>query len=159
VFVFQGLAMLSVATPLWVGLANSNVSAFQTSIGSLAKIGAGLWVIGFLFETIGDWQLVQFKKRRAVLGPEITGKVMDKGLWKFTRHPNYFGNSAMWWGIWLVACQAPWGWASIVGPLFMTLALVKLTGAGHLERTLSQRPEYAEYMQRTSMFIPWFPKK
>ncbi len=120
--------------------------------------GAIIWIIGFLFETIGDWQLVEFKKKRAELGADITGKVMDKGLWKYTRHPNYFGNSLMWWGIWLVACQASWGWASIISPLFMTLALVKLTGAGHLERTLSQRPEYARYMKRTSMFIPWFPK-
>ncbi len=158
VFVFQGLAMLIVAAPLWIGLAHYELTPNQTSIGPLAKIGAGIWIVGFLFESVGDWQLVQFKKNREKFGAEVTGKVMDKGLWKYTRHPNYFGNSLMWWGIWLVACQAPWGWASIIGPLFMTLALVKLTGAGHLERTLSQRPEYVDYMQRTPMFIPWFPK-
>ncbi len=189
VFLNQGLAMLIVAAPLWVALATSYnwppttgfviyppieataegipiLGTFSpinamglTIIKPLAVIGTIIWLIGFLFEAVGDFQLSRFIARRKELGAEITGKVMDKGLWRYSRHPNYFGNVVMWWGIWLVACQAPWGWATIISPLFMTLALVKLTGAEHLERTMSQRPEYKEYMKRTSMFIPLPPKK
>lgn len=176
VFLNQGLAMLIVAAPLWVALTTAyhiNIDcgvpntfpdcdhpvSTVTSIKMIAIIGATIWLIGFLFEAIGDFQLSRFIARRKELGAEVTGKVMDKGLWRYSRHPNYFGNVLMWWGIWLVACQAPWGWATIISPLFMTLALVKLTGAGHLERTMGQRPEYKEYMKRTPMFIPWFPEK
>ena len=173
VFFNQGLAMLLVAAPIWVGVATAQhfqmyhpehnpdelISISGTEIGALAVIGTIIWLIGFLFEAIGDFQLSRFLRRRKEVGAEVTGKVMDKGLWRFTRHPNYFGNAMMWWGIWLVACQAPWGWATIVSPVFMTYALVKLTGAAVLEKSMAQRPEYADYMARTSGFMPWFPKK
>ena len=157
VYPFQAAAMLLVALPIILGIASGTY--FGTEIGIIAYIGTSIWAIGVLFEGIGDWQLSRFKKRRAKLGSDVTGKVMDKGLWRYTRHPNYFGNATLWWGIFLVACAAPWGWLSFIGPAFMTLALVKLTGAAHLERTLSQRPEYADYMQRTSGFIPMLPRR
>lgn len=175
VFVLQGLAMLIVSAPLWVAMATGHfvvreytqtsqgfserLASASPDIGLLAIIGTLIWLIGFLFEAVGDWQLARFIARRKALGAEVTGKVMDKGLWRYTRHPNYFGDVVMWWGIWLVACQTPWGWATIIGPLFITYSLVKLTGMAHLERTLGKRPEYADYMKRTSSFIPWFPKK
>jgi len=180
VFLDQALAMLVVTAPIWVAMAStffmqapaadpyaladgtqvrSASTMMSVPIGTLSIIGAAVWLVGFLFETIGDWQLARFMIRRYTLGEEVTGTVMDKGLWRYSRHPNYFGNALMWWGIWIVACQAPLGWATIVAPLFMTLAMVKLTGAEVLEKTLSQRPDYAKYMERTSMFIPWLPKK
>ena len=169
VFLNQGLAMLLVAAPLWVAMATGGDQSpadpiivdikYQAYIRHFSIIGTFIWLIGFLFEAVGDFQLSRFIARRKELGAEITGKVMDTGLWRYSRHPNYFGNVVMWWGIWLVACQAPWGWATIISPLFMTLALVKLTGAEHLERDMSKRPESKEYMKRTSMFIPLPPKK
>jgi len=157
VYAFQALAMLIVALPIILGLASG--AAHDTKISVLALIGACIWLIGFLFEAIGDFQLAGFIKKRKKLGAEITGKVMDKGLWKYTRHPNYFGNATLWWGVYIVACDTPWGFLSIIGPLFMNYALVKISGAAHLEQTLSKRPEYAQYMEKTSRFIPWFTKQ
>lgn len=184
VYFDQALAMLVVTSPIWVAMAltffmqapafepyaladGTKVQSASTMIsvpfGTLSIIGASVWLVGFLFEAIGDWQLARFMVRRytfgAEAGEEITGTIMDKGLWRYTRHPNYFGNALMWWGIWIVACQAPLGWVTIISPLFMTLAMVKLTGAEVLEKSLSQRPAYADYMQRTHMFLPWFPRK
>lgn len=180
VFLDQALAMLVVTAPIWVAMASTffmQAPAFDpyaladgtrvqsaskmmsVPIGTLSIIGATVWLVGFLFEAIGDFQLARFMVRRYTLGEDVTGTVMDKGLWRYSRHPNYFGNALMWWGIWIVACQAPLGWVTIVSPVFMTLAMVKLTGAEVLEKSLSQRPDYAEYMERTPMFIPWFPKK
>ena len=84
---------------------------------------------------------------------------MDQGLWKYTRHPNYFGNACMWWGIWLVACQAPWGWATVFAPIIMTLLLTKVSGRDLLERDMGKRKNYQAYMERTSDFFPRPPKK
>ncbi len=192
VFFNQGLAMLLVAAPLWVTLATSYnwpplkgwvmyppfeatpdgipvIGTFSpsnamglTTIKSLAIIGVLIWLIGFLFESIGDWQLTRFLARRRKLGAEVTGEIMDTGLWRYSRHPNYFGNALMWWGIWLVAAQAPWGWLTIISPIFMTYALIKLTGVAVLEKTMLEKEghhAYADYMRRTPSFIPWLPKK
>jgi len=154
VYGFQAIAMLVVALPIILGLASG--AANDTKISILVLIGSGLWLAGVLIEAIGDYQLANFIKRRKKLGSEITGKIMDKGLWKYTRHPNYLGNAIIWWGIYLVACATPWGFLSLIGPLFMNFALVKVSGADHLESTLSKRPEYMQYMKRTPKFIPRF---
>ncbi len=156
VYAFQILAMIVVALPITVGLASAAV--YGTSISALAVIGTFVWASGVAFEGIGDLQLARFIKRKKELGADVTGKVMDQGLWRYTRHPNYFGNAVLWWGIFIVAATTPWGWLSIIGPVFMNYALLKVSGAAHLERTLSQRPEYAAYMERTSQFIPRPPK-
>jgi steroid 5-alpha reductase family enzyme len=133
--------------------------AVPVSIGALAILGALLWLIGFLFEAIGDWQLARFlKKNKGYDGPADDKPVMDKGLWKYTRHPNYFGNACMWWGIWLVACQAPWGWATIFAPIIMTLLLTKVSGRDLLERDMGRRKNYQDYIERTSGFFPMPPK-
>lgn len=130
-----------------------------TQIGILAIIGAILWLIGFLFEAVGDAQLASFiKKNKGYEGPIDEKPVMDKGLWKYTRHPNYFGNACMWWGIWLVACQAPWGWATIFAPIIMTLLLTKVSGRDLLERDMGRRKNYQDYIARTSGFFPMLPK-
>ena len=188
VYFGQGLLIMIVSAPVWVGMATrlgfadlsdvydvislsgetSSESMKETisdlsvpvSIGILSILGAILWLIGFLFEAIGDWQLSKFmKKMKSYDGAYEDKPVLDTGLWKYTRHPNYFGNACMWWGIWLVACQAPWGWATIIGPIIMTLLLTKVSGRDLLERDMGRRKNYQDYIARTSGFIPKPPKK
>ena len=188
IFFGQGLLIMIVSAPVWVAMAtgwlfpdaiigfdeaaaNGQISADRfveiqkelrepLPIGILALAGTLIWLIGFLFEAIGDAQLASFlKKNKNYDGPIDDKPVMDKGLWKYTRHPNYFGNACMWWGIWLVACQAPWGWASIIGPIIMTLLLTKVSGRDLLERDMGRRKSYQDYIARTSGFIPRLPKK
>tara|TARA_R110001606_G_scaffold56209_2_gene136367 strand:- start:885 stop:1667 length:783 start_codon:yes stop_codon:yes gene_type:complete len=126
------------------------------SIGAVAIIGAVIASIGIAFETIGDMQLKAFRAN-----PANKGKVLDSGLWKYTRHPNYFGDFCAWWGIWLVASQAGWPvWIAVVGPLFLSFTLMKWSGAPLLEKSLKKnRPDYVDYIQRTSGFFPMPPKK
>jgi len=168
VYFGQGLLIMIVSAPVWVAMATglsgvendgSNVvvdgGRYWSSI-----LGVFLWLIGFLFEAIGDAQLASFlKKNKDYDGPYEDKPVLDTGFWKYTRHPNYFGNACMWWGIWLVACQAPWGWATIFAPIIMTLLLTKVSGRDLLERQLKKRPAYQDYIRRTSGFFPRLPKK
>lgn len=132
----------------------------EINIGLFAILGALLWLIGFLFEAIGDWQLSRFIQRHKDYdGPKDEKPVMDEGLWKYTRHPNYFGNACMWWGIWLVACEAPLGWITIFAPLVMTYLLTSVSGKSLLENDMNKRKTYREYAKRTSGFFPWPPKQ
>ena len=152
----QGLLIMIVSAPIWLTMATGqNIE----KIGILAYLGTALWLIGFLFEAVGDWQLATFlKANKNYEGPIENKPVLDKGLWKYTRHPNYFGNACMWWGIWLVACQAPYGWAAIIGPIIMTLLLTKVSGRDLLERDMKRRKTYQDYIARTSSFFPRPPK-
>lgn len=175
VYFGQGLLIMIVSAPVWVAMATAitqdsggaiggdelTVAVLDSiPVGLLSIIGALLWLIGFLFEAIGDWQLARFlKKNKDYDGPADEKPVMDKGLWKYTRHPNYFGNACMWWGIWLVACEAPFGWATIIGPIIMTLLLTKVSGRDLLERDMGRRKNYQDYIERTSGFFPMPPKK
>jgi len=169
----QGLLIMIVSAPVWVAMATGFeisdngvaengakwFNAYASQIGILAILGATLWLIGFLFEAIGDWQLSRFIERHKDYdGPKDEKPVMDEGLWKYTRHPNYFGNACMWWGIWLVACAAPFGWATIFGPIIMTLLLTKVSGRDLLERDMGRRKNYQDYIERTSGFFPMPPK-
>lgn len=155
VYGFQATAMLLVSSPLIIGLAADS----SVVVGPLAWIGAMLWLFGFLFEAIGDLQLELFKKRhREYEGPYEDKPVLDSGLWRYTRHPNYFGNACMWWGIGIVACSAPLGWLGLIGPAFMNFALVFLTGKANNESKMNARPAYRKYTERTSGFIPLPPK-
>tara|TARA_R110000850_G_scaffold101071_8_gene209195 strand:+ start:4979 stop:5788 length:810 start_codon:yes stop_codon:yes gene_type:complete len=122
----------------------------------VSVIGAGIALIGIGFETIGDMQLKAFKA-----DPENKGKVLDSGLWKYTRHPNYFGDFCTWWGIWLAATPAGWPvWVAVIGPLFLSFTLMKWSGAPLLEKSLKRnRPGYVDYIKRTSGFFPMPPKK
>lgn len=121
----------------------------------IAWVGTGLWVFGFFFETVGDWQLMRFKKN-----PENRGKVMEFGLWRYTRHPNYFGESVMWWGLFLIVLENPVNIWAIVSPIVITYLLLKVSGVAMLERAVVKtKPKYAEYQRRTNTFIPWFPRK
>ena len=169
----QGLLIMIVSAPIWVAMATGHNFPEEArggwvmyppgkgafTISALAILGTVLWFIGFLFEAIGDWQLASFlNQNKNYDGPYENKPVLDTGLWKYTRHPNYFGNACMWWGIWLVACQAPWGWATIFAPIIMTLLLTKVSGRDLLERQLKKRPAYQDYITRTSGFIPRSPK-
>jgi steroid 5-alpha reductase family enzyme len=119
------------------------------ALGPLDFAGAALWAVGVFFEAVGDWQLARFKS-----DPENRGKVLDTGLWRFTRHPNYFGNFTLWWGFYLIALSAG-GWWTVVSPLLMSVLLLKVSGVALLEKDIGERrPEYAEYIRRTNAFIP-----
>ena len=122
---------------------------------ALAIIGMIIAIIGILFETIGDAQLKAFKADSA-----NKGKVLDTGLWRYTRHPNYFGDFCAWWGIWLVAAQVGWPvWGAVVGPIFLSFTLMKWSGVPMLEKGMQKtRPKYADYVAKTSGFFPMPPK-
>lgn len=150
VFGLQGLLVIIVSLPVQAG----QLAVTGQPPGVLAWAGTLLWFAGFLFEAVGDWQLRRFKSDSA-----NCGKLLDTGLWRYTRHPNYFGNACIWWGLWLVACDAPGLWWTAIGPALMTLLLLKVSGVALLEKSLAaDKPRYADYMRRTSSFIPWPPR-
>jgi steroid 5-alpha reductase family enzyme len=122
-------------------------------LGVLDYLGAALWLVGMIFEAGGDLQLARFKG-----DPANAGKVMDRGLWRYTRHPNYLGDFCVWWGFYLIAVSAG-AWWSIVGPALMSYLLLKVSGVRLLERDIGKRrPQYAEYIRRTNAFFPGRPK-
>jgi steroid 5-alpha reductase family enzyme len=150
VFLLQGLLMWIISIPLLAAQYSSSPTYF--TVFDIA--GVVIWIVGFYFESAGDFQLIQFRKN-----PANKGQVLNSGVWRFSRHPNYFGDSAQWWGYFLIAVSTG-GWWSIFSPILMTLFLIKVSGVALLEKTLKQtKPGYREYMQSTSAFIPWFPKK
>jgi steroid 5-alpha reductase family enzyme len=156
IFVFFGQATLAwlISAPIQLGQFYTDIAGQSLSI--LAYIGVGVWTVGFLFEAIGDWQLRRFK-----LNPDNKGKIMDQGLWAWTRHPNYFGDSVVWFGLLLIALENPLGIYSIFGPLIMLYFLTKQTGRDFTKRImLAKYPvEYAEYIERTSGFFPLPPSR
>ena len=132
----------------------SEVSAVAgDGLDVVVVIGALVWLLGVVFEAVGDAQLAAYKK-----DPDRP-PVMDRGLWRYTRHPNYFGDACVWWGIWLVAASAWPGVLTVPSPVVMTYFLVFATGARLLEETMMKRPGYPEYAARTSMFVPMPPRK
>ncbi len=150
VYLTQGSMMLVVALPVMVGLMNDPVTRRP-----LLFVGAVVWLVGMIFETVGDLQLAAFKR-----DPANHGRVLRSGLWAWTRHPNYFGDALAWWGIWLIACTHAWGPLTIVGPIAMTVLLRRVSGVPMLERTMTKRrPEYAAYIASTSPFVPRPPKR
>ncbi|MEM7730563.1 MAG: DUF1295 domain-containing protein [Pseudomonadota bacterium] len=175
IFWGQGLLILIVAAPVWIAVAMARgveqvsltdphgaliaAEPWVVGIGALSLIGAAICLTGVLFEAVGDAQLAAFLRRNADYdGPYEDKPVLDTGLWAWTRHPNYFGNALLWWGIFVAACQAPWGWTSVFGPLVMTVLLLRVSGRDLLERKLKKRPAYRDYVARTSSFVPMPPK-
>jgi len=149
-FLLQGVLMWLISAPLLGG----QYYRLNNSLGILDYIGIIFWFIGFCFETGGDFQLARFKAN-----PANKGKVLDKGFWRFTRHPNYFGDSAIWWGYGFL-CMASGSYIPILGSLLMTALIIKVSGVALLEKSLKeQKPQYKEYIEKTSAFLPWFPKK
>jgi len=149
VYLLQGLLLFLIAMPIfWIN--NSTGQA----LGISAFIGTAVWILGFVFESVGDAQLARFIK-----DPANKGKLMQQGLWHYTRHPNYFGEVTMWWGVWLIALSVPYGFLSIIGPITITILILKVSGIPMLEKKMNENPDFQEYKKRTSIFIPWFPKK
>ncbi|MCJ7679308.1 MAG: DUF1295 domain-containing protein, partial [Candidatus Aminicenantes bacterium] len=149
VFILQGVLMGIIALPIL--LVNASMKPGLTWLDGL---GVAVWVIGFCFETMGDLQLARFKKN-----PSNKGKIMTSGLWRYTRHPNYFGESAMWWGIFLITLSVPGGWVGVVSPVLITFILLFVSGVRMLEKKYGDNPEFQAYAERTSVFIPFPPKK
>jgi len=150
VFLLQGALIMIVSLPL-LGI---NTSDSSGELKLLDYIGIIVWLIGFIFEAGGDFQLARFKRNIA-----NKGKVLNTGFWKYTRHPNYFGDSAVWWSYAIFSIAAGSYW-QILGSIIMTLLIIKISGVALLEKTLNNtKPQYIEYIQKTSSFFPWFPKK
>jgi steroid 5-alpha reductase family enzyme len=148
IFGFQAVLAWVISLPLVGAIAG------PSALGPLDAAGALLWAVGLCFEAAGDWQLARFKG-----DPANAGRVMDRGLWRYTRHPNYFGDFCVWWGLYLIALSAG-AWWSIVGPLIMSFLLLRFSGVRLLERDIGERrPAYAEYMRRTNAFFPGRPKR
>lgn len=150
VFLPQAFLAWLVSLPVQLGQV-----AYEPSIGWLGWTGAVVVVVGIAFESIGDTQLAHFKA-----DPANKGKVLDTGLWKYTRHPNYFGDACVWWGLYLIAAETGPGVWAILGPIFLTWTLTRWSGIGLSEASSrKRRPDYAAYVARTSAFIPWPPRR
>jgi steroid 5-alpha reductase family enzyme len=149
VFLLQGILMAIISAPLLAAQFRSAPSRLTV----LDFLGAATWLVGFFFEAAGDLQLARFKS-----DPANKGRVMDRGVWRLTRHPNYFGDAAQWWGYFIIAASAG-GWWTVFSPVLMTLFLLRVSGVTLLEKTLAKRPGYEVYIDTTSAFIPWFPRK
>jgi steroid 5-alpha reductase family enzyme len=147
VWIPQGAAIWFVSLPVQVS------AVAGEGVAAVAVLGFAVWLLGVTFESVGDAQLAAYKR-----DPD-RGPVMDRGLWHYTRHPNYFGDACVWWGIWLVAASAWPGVLTVPAPVVMTYFLVFATGARLLEETMMRRPGYPEYAARTSMFVPLPPKR
>jgi steroid 5-alpha reductase family enzyme len=147
-FLFQAIILMLNVTPVLIIM-----SGIREELIWSDYIGLGIWVVGFLFETIGDHQLDVFLKV-----PENRGTIIDRGLWRYTRHPNYFGEATMWWGIFIIAVNQPWGWIGVIGPAVITGMLLFVSGIPMTEKLMEKTPGWDEYKRRTSVFVPWFKK-
>ncbi len=149
VYIVQGVLLFVIALPLLF----INRSA-GGPISPLDMLGCLVWMVGFAFEAVGDRQLSSFMKN-----PKNKGKLMRYGLWKYTRHPNYFGEVTQWWGVWVISISAADAWITIAGPLTITFLILKVSGIPMLEEKMEKHPEFEEYRRSTSMFFPWPPKR
>lgn len=149
IFMLQGVLMLIISTPIILTNGSQNGDLVLINI-----LGVALWLIGFFFETIGDYQKFRFKQN-----PDNKGKVLSSGLWNYTRHPNYFGETAMWWGIWLIAIPVEYWLYGLISPLVLTFLLLFVSGIPMLEKKYAGNPEWEQYKRRTSAFFPLPPKQ
>jgi steroid 5-alpha reductase family enzyme len=149
VYMLQGVLLYCIALPVFVITHGSGEGVEVVDL-----VGLMIWCIGFYFETVGDAQLARFLN-----DPQQKGKLMQSGLWQYTRHPNYFGEVTQWWGIWLMAISVPFGFMSIVGPLTITVLILKVSGVPMLEKKMREHPDFAEYARRVSVFFPLPPKQ
>jgi len=149
-FLLQGILMWMISAPLL----GAQYLGASRPFGILDSLGIVFWLTGIIFEAGGDFQLAKFRSN-----PENKGKVLNTGLWKYTRHPNYFGDAAVWWGYGFI-CVAAGSYIPVIGSLLMTGLIIKISGVALLEKTLvAQKPQYKDYIEKTSAFIPWFPGK
>jgi len=151
VFILQALFLWVIS----IGLQMGQLAAKPDKLIWLDGLGLLVWATGFVFEAAGDWQLARFKS-----DPANKGRVMDRGLWAYTRHPNYFGEFLVWWGIFLITLSTPNSWWTVFCPIIVTAVLLKMTGIPLTEKGLIEnRPGYREYIKRTNAFVPWLPAK
>jgi len=151
VFGLQGVLMWFISLPVQVAVS----AGAPATLTGLDALGVACWAVGLGFEAIGDAQLARFKA-----DPAHRGAVMDRGLWAYTRHPNYFGDALAWWGLFLIAAATPYGVWTVLSPVVMTVLLMRVSGVALLERKLTKtRPEYAAYCRRVNAFVPWFPRR
>ncbi len=148
VYILQGVLLFMIVLPTLV--INENIFL---SLGLLDLFGLIVWITGFYFESVGDKQLSNF-----IENSDNKGKLMREGLWKLTRHPNYFGEVTMWWGIWIISLSANMVWFSVLGPLTITILILKISGIPMLEKKMKENPDFADYEKKTNKFIPWFTK-
>ncbi|MFD2202944.1 DUF1295 domain-containing protein [Shivajiella indica] len=149
VFMLQGFFLYIIAFPvLYINISPPN------SLSGWDSLAVMIWLFGFVFESLGDYQLQQFKNN-----PNNKGKIIQTGLWKFSRHPNYFGDAVQWWGIFILALPLAGGWITIIGPIMITYLLRYVSGVPMLERKYLGNPEFEKYKQKTSVFFPLPPKK
>jgi steroid 5-alpha reductase family enzyme len=148
IYILQGLLLLVISLPVIRA-----ITAPDAPLTLMDFLGSAVWLIGFLFEAISDWQLLQYKK-----DPAHKGTVITTGLWRYSRHPNYFGEVTLWWGIFLLALAAPGGWKTIIGPITITALILGVSGIPMLEKKYQGNAEFDEYKRRTSAFFPLPPK-
>ena len=147
VFLLQAVLMWLISLSLQYG----QMASHPAELTSWDMAGILFWGVGFFFQAVGDWQLAEFKSRT-----ENRGRVMDRGLWGYTRHPNYFGEALMWWGIFIITTAVPYGWWTIVSPVMITYLLLRVSGIPMTENVIKKsRPGYEEYIKNTNSFIPW----
>jgi steroid 5-alpha reductase family enzyme len=148
IFILQGVVVFVVALPILLIINHSG-----PELGALDLAGCLVWLFGFGFEAVGDWQLLRFKKDDA-----NRGHIIQSGLWRFTRHPNYFGEATLWWGLFLIALNVPYGVVAVLSPVLIGFLLLKVSGIPMLEIKYQGHPEFEAYRERTNAFFPWFPK-
>lgn len=148
IFMLQGAVIYLVSLPVMLVMNRPG-----GPLGLPDLLGLLIWLFGFSFEAVGDWQLLRFKQQ-----PENRGKIIQSGLWSLTRHPNYFGEATLWWGVLLVAISAPYGIIALISPLLINFLLLKVSGIPMLEAKYEGNKEFEAYKQRTNAFFPWFPK-
>ena len=149
IFLLQGLLIVIISIPVTYSI----MSAYSP-LNFVDCFGSVLWLAGFLFETVGDSQLAEFKKDAA-----NKGRIITNGLWRYTRHPNYFGEVLLWWGIYVIALSTPMGWVTIIGPLTITFLILQVSGIPLLEKKYEGNEEFMTYKQRTSAFFPLPPRQ
>ncbi|MFX1588996.1 MAG: DUF1295 domain-containing protein [Promethearchaeota archaeon] len=156
VYLFQGIIIFLVDIPVWFTNISENppVVSLLDFGGITLWLGAIIWLIGFLFETIADFSLYKFLQE-----PTNQGKIMTKSVWKYSMHPNYFGEITQWWGLFIIALAVPFGFLTFIGPAYITFQIIKVSGVKLLDKRFEGNEEYAAYKRKTSSFIPWFPKK
>ncbi|MBE0647861.1 MAG: DUF1295 domain-containing protein [Bacteroidales bacterium] len=145
IFMLQGLFMYIISYPIWFINYNSG-----GALSTVDTIGLVIFGLGFMFESVSDMQLAFFKQN-----PENKGKLITTGLWKYTRHPNYFGEALVWWGIWCYALGVPGGWITVISPIVITLTLRFISGVPMLEKSLGKKPGWEEYARKTASFVPF----
>jgi len=150
VYILQGVLMVVVG----YSFVHMNVFGSSYDLSLVSMIGLLIWMIGYFFEVAGDYQLDKF-----IQNPENKGKIMSVGLWKYTRHPNYFGEVTMWWGIWLMISMLPISYFALISPVVITYLILKVSGIPMLEKAFADNPDFQEYKKQTSAFFPLPPKK